>query len=863
MNTASVRQSSRRSIGLWAVAFLCLNAAACFRTLDVSKIKCVNESNCPSDYSCFRTTGEYGTCVPRTDGSTGEVSMSPGTGGQGGLGGIDSGGYDGGPIDGLRGSGGTTTIGDGPGGASGPIDANLGGTGGTGGTGGIMPPDAPIATGGTGGIMPPDAPSATGGTTSKDAPGATGGTTSVLDAPLAADGTDAPAGLATGTSCTTDGQCSSSHCIDGVCCATTCAGCNACSNALTGKDNGICAPVLSGQAAHNACTDETATNQCGNDGTCDGKGACRKVGTSHTCKVASCSSDGKTFTPTTTCDGNGACTIVTSQDCGGFQCVTAGCPKTCTVNSDCGTGSYCDTSTGKCAATKSPGAPATNGYECTSGVVADGVCCDKACTGCNACTSALNGQASTTTGQCLPVVANKSAPHSACTANPPCGLDGTCDGNGACHYPTGGTSCANPSCVGSTLTTSACDSTHACAQTPKACDNSLTCASATSCKSSCSADADCILGYYCASGTCTIKKTSGTCSSANQCSTGFCADGYCCDGQCGGTCQSCSSTPGTCKAVTTPRTSCGGSGTCGTMKCDGTGPGCVYPGSETACPNQCNSDWTAVMSSTCNGSGTCGTGSPSNCPSSQYCSTSTNQCTGKITNTTTSCSRDIQCSTGKCCSTCVNANNDNSNCGACGNKCVPNQTCQTGSCACTGYTFPAVCGSTCGSWSFESGPSTTEGWAAMLSPQVTGSNGAINAGISSTRPAGYPGTGSYSLVAPVIVDNTTKLAASVGVQFCQAGKTTSLGGYNVTGYVYFSGPALPAYHGFFVDTWGPTASEASNSMIFFNSVVTNQWIPFQASLSFGFQYDHLALRISPNGSWSGTMYVDDVAVTGL
>ena len=151
----------------------------------------------------------------------------------------------------------------------------------------------------------------------------------------------------------------------------------------------------------------------------------------------------------------------------------------------------------------------------------------------------------------------------------------------------------------------------------------------------------------------------------------------------------------------------------------------------------------------------------------------------------------------------------------------------------------------------------------MLSPQVTLGNGAINAGISSTRPAGYPGTGSYSLVVPILVNNTTTSVGSVGIQFCQAGKTTSLGGYSISGYVYFSGSALPAYHAFFVDTWGPTASEASNSMMYFNTLVTNQWIPFTASLSFGFQYDHLALRLSPNGSWSGTMYLDQVAVTGL
>src|SRR5450759_2617768 len=190
-----------------------------------------------------------------------------------------------------------------------------------------------MATGGSGGTTSsPDVPMATGGS---------GGSTSKLDAPNATDGIDAQTTLSNGSTCTADTQCTNGHCADGVCCATVCTGCNACSNTLTGKDNGTCAPVLSGQIAHNACTDETATNQCGNDGTCDGKGACRKVGASHTCKAASCSSDGKTFTPTTTCDGNGACTIATGQDCGGFQCATTGCLKTCTKDIDCGADNYC------------------------------------------------------------------------------------------------------------------------------------------------------------------------------------------------------------------------------------------------------------------------------------------------------------------------------------------------------------------------------------------------------------------------------------------------------------------------------------------------------------------------------------------
>lgn len=153
----------------------------------------------------------------------------------------------------------------------------------------------------------------------------------------------------------------------------------------------------------------------------------------------------------------------------------------------------------------------------------------------------------------------------------------------------------------------------------------------------------------------------------------------------------------------------------------------------------------------------------------------------------------------------------------------------------------------------------------MLSPQVsTLGNGALNAAISSNRPAGYPGTGAYSLVVPLNVNGSTTAIASVGVQFCQSGKFTSVGGYSLSGYVYFSGGTFPSFASFAAYTWGATSSEAAQTIILLDSqVVPNTWIHFQRSMDFGFQYDHLALGLGPNGSWNGTMYLDDVQFTGL
>lgn len=848
MSTTSFRTMRYCNIPLWSAALICLTGTACFHSLDPLKLKCNSKTSCPSPYSCTMDQGTYGHCVlgpVGLDGGNADKYVSPGLDGKAGLDGIGSDligstdGAGGSPVDGSQGSGGA-------GGVGGPTDGSA--SGGAGG-GGIV--------GGSGGVASPDAPSST------------GGTTSVPDAPIALDGTDAPAGSANGTSCTADGQCANGHCIDGVCCATACIGCNACSNTLTGKDNGTCAPVLSGQSAHNACTDETATNQCGNDGTCDGKGTCRKVGTSHTCKAASCSSDGKTFTPTTTCDGNGACTTATAQDCGGFQCAVTGCLKNCTKDIDCGAGNYCDASVGKCAATKSNGAPATNGNECTSGVVADGVCCDKACTGCSACTSTLNGQGSTTTGQCLAVLANKAAPHSACTANPPCGLDGTCDGNGACHYPPAATSCGTPSCTGSTLTTSACDSTHACAPTTKACDNSLVCASASACKTgTCSADTDCISGDYCASGTCTAKKTGGTCTNAsgNECSTGFCVDGYCCDGQCNGQCQSCKQTPGTCKAVTTPRTSCGGSGTCGTMKCNGTSPSCVYPGTEVSCPSTCSSDSTSVMSSTCNGSGACGTAQPSSCGSSAYCSGG--QCTSKLSNGTGGCSSGVTCASGNCstsltggtmccaanwqnCSQgCYNLTSDPNHCGSC-YACAPNQVCSASSCKCGQGSFYGCGNNDCTTWGFES--NTVEGW--------ENASGALTSLGPSTL---HAHTGTHSLTFHV---NSTGNGSngSVEVPLCwQSSSSAYTPGTNVSGFSFYmmvvgnNFPSIGNYQAWIFDCSGNALAAASMSP--WNEV--NSWgSEGNSSTSSLANACYLQLNWGFGGAFQGDVYIDDVGFT--
>lgn len=387
-------------------------------------------------------------------------------------------------------------------GGAGTIDAGV--EGGPGGAGGLAGGGGAGGQVGSGGV-----PGTGGSSTGPDAAlgGSGGGAT--IDAPI-----DQPSLGAVGAACKLSADCALGNCIDGVCCATTCAGCNACSGALTGKADGTCAPVLTGQDPHNACTDETSTKECGNDGTCDGTGACRKVSTSHVCKAAAC--EGTTFTPTSTCDGLGACTAPTPENCIPYQCATTGCLKSCSSQSDCGATSYCKITsgtTGTCSTKNPNGTPATQGFECTSGIVADGVCCDKACTGCNACSGApLTG---TSAGTCSFVLDGQIA-HNACAASGvACGLDGKCDGAGACRStPKQGQSCNDPAnrCV----TGRVCQGGTCTAGTTTTCPPStLQCRGAGSCDPS--------------TGTCNYPYANdgSPCTDNNTCTNDVCQGGTC------------------------------------------------------------------------------------------------------------------------------------------------------------------------------------------------------------------------------------------------------------------------------------------------------------------------------------------------
>jgi hypothetical protein len=150
----------------------------------------------------------------------------------------------------------------------------------------------------------------------------------------------------------------------------------------------------------------------------------------------------------------------------------------------------------------------------------------------------VNANTGKPSGQCAAVKAGLA--HGAdCTASnaTSCGLDGKCDGAGACRFHPSGTVCAAESCTDGAQTRSytsarTCNGQGVCAPvTTSDCGSAYRC-SGTRCRTTCGGAPDCVPADYCAGTRCTPKKPDGTpCSSSIECSMGTCG-GLCCAAGC-------------------------------------------------------------------------------------------------------------------------------------------------------------------------------------------------------------------------------------------------------------------------------------------------------------------------------------------
>ncbi len=443
-------------------------------------------------------------------------------------------------------------------------------------------------------------------------------------------------GRANGQPCTRGAECTTGVCADGVCCDKACAGtCQACN--LKGKA-GTCSPVAAGEK-HRACMDQGATS-CGLDGTCDGKGGCRKYPAGTRCANGSCT--GSTIIGVAICNGEGGCVAAEPVSCVPFKCdptsQPARCLARCAADGDCVSERRC---VGGSCGKKPVGASCLADAECDEDKrCVDGFCCENECEGaCQSCNQ-VGAQ-----GMCRPIAAGVKDPRGLCEEQPKetCGTTGTCDGKGACEKHQAGTICKDSSCVGDAIELSAakCDGQGTCqvqsrlACAPYKCTNGA-------CIARCGSTNDCIAPRVCdASGSCGRKGLGLACSTPGQCESGFCVDGVCCNEPCSGACRTCSAgaTPGKCSLVgagsADPSGICkdNGPSLCGTDgKCDGTGR-CRRYAVGTVCGSGSCTGSTRTIAPKCDSTGRCVSGPQVSC--------SPFQCSGTVCAST--CTTDGNC----------------------------------------------------------------------------------------------------------------------------------------------------------------------------------------------------------------------------
>ena len=512
------------------------------------------------------------------------------------------------------------------------------------------------------------------------------------DVPAPCSTTAAPKSKGASESCACDSDCRTGFCADGVCCDTACTDtCKACN---LPSSLGVCSPVPAGVQPSNSsqCPADKALT-CGQDGTCDGAGACRKSVSGTECKPGTCAGD--SITGGLTCDGNGSCSQSSTNPCYPYTCdpTTNLCATECTTNSQCAAGQACIA--GSCGK-KLNGAAAKTSAECLSGFVASDHCCNVACDGpCVSCD--LPGSI----GRCKPVDFGLPDPGNQCPATlaSTCGTTGLCDGSGSCAIFPANTPCASAACSGGVL-----------AENAQACDGKGTCQSANlvdcspymcsngACNGSCTSDNDCAPGTACVptqvrgmtTGLCNGKKANGqTCADASECNSDQCVDGYCCESSCQGACRSCGlpATLGQCVEVAAgaadPHGTCADQGktSCGTNgMCDGSGACQKYPVGYT-----CGSGTCVLGSYTpapaCNASGQCVA------PASISCNPYV--CNGQVCYDT--CTSDnSQCAPPRICDT------TKASCGPkpLGAQCGAGTDCQSGNCA-QGVCCNATCTGAC------------------------------------------------------------------------------------------------------------------------------------------------------------------------
>jgi hypothetical protein len=302
------------------------------------------------------------------------------------------------------------------------------------------------------------------------------------------------------------------------------------------------------------------------------------------------------------------------------------------------------------------------------------------------------------------------------------------------------------------------------------------------CRQSCTADNQCTSPNVCIGGVCRKKDIATTCSSDDQCASGFCQQGVCCASSCTGTCRSCAvpGKAGACINVPAHGSSAGACTDDGQTSCkhdglcDGAGNCEQYASGLTCGPATCTNA-NVVGISTCNGSGACVTGSSTSCK--PFACDTNAMCK-------TTCTSNTDCVSP---STCIN--------GACGGGKSNGQTCGSGVECVSTFCSPqnvccdTACNGTCVSCNITNSVGTCKNVTAGQSPAVAGqcmdqgmatcgTNGSCNgSGACQFYADGTPCVGA------MCSGSTFTPARTCSAHTCQTATGTSCGDYtcNTTG----------------------------------------------------------------------------------
>ena len=446
--------------------------------------------------------------------------------------------------------------------------------------------------------------------------------------------------------CDDSNVCTSDVCLNGECANQTDRGGTACRAASGVCDladtcvDGSSSCTDAKKGAGTACTDDglpctldecdgsskSCQHPAGNSGTvcrssagvCDPAETCNGTSTScpsdslasssQQCRSASCQSSNTAILPAFCSGSSAACPAQQTESCGAVVCTNSACPGSCTLDSQCSPGNYCESP--ECFPKKDNGEGCGKSNECTSNFCADGVCCNSACGGSDPsdCQSCASGSCTLLTSTCR-------------AASGTCDLAESCSGSStACPADvtkSASTSCRAASCTSGVETAPANCPGGTGKQCPTMVQNDCSpyICGATACLDSCTNSNQCDPTHYCSGNQCVPRTPQGgACATTGQCQSGLtCTDDVCCNQACTGQCQACDINPGVCTTVPSgaphgDRPACSSDGTLCGGSCNGTvTTSCAYPGASSECiPATCTAG-TETLRSVCNASGACNT----------------------------------------------------------------------------------------------------------------------------------------------------------------------------------------------------------------------------------------------------------------